>query len=120
MLRYWSIFLLVFHAALWGQGNAPEPRGWSLDLDSPDYVHLSVLDMAHVISEDVVADRDKSMPWRYGIEREVAIDIFTHGQWSEFSDGTRIWRMEISDHGICNAKIVRWKNEFIGPSLIRI
>lgn len=105
MLKYWSLFFLVLSPALWGQGNAPEPRGWSYNLESPQYVHLADLDMAHVMAEDLVADQDKSMPWRYGIERQVTIDIFTHGHWSELSDGTRIWRIALRSPGALNMSL---------------
>ena len=105
MLRHWYIFFLVFSPSLWSQGNAPEPRSWTFNLESPEYVDLSVLDMTHVIAEDLVADQDKSMPWRFGIERHVSIDIFTHGQWSEMSDGTQIWRIALRSPGALNLSL---------------
>ena len=71
MLRHWHIFFLVFCPALWSQGNAPEPRSWTFNLESPEYVDLSVLDMTPVIAEDLVADQDKSMPWRFATSSSV-------------------------------------------------
>ena len=83
MLNYWSLILLVFCSTLWGQGNAPIPRGWDLTLEPVQYVELSSLDMSEVIAEDLVADQDKSMPWRFGIQRVISVDIHSDGQWTE-------------------------------------
>lgn len=105
MLRYCQILVLFFSASLWGQGNAPEPRSWSFGLESPQLIELAALDMSVVIAQDNIADQDKSMPWRYGIQRDVSVDIFTHGEWTELADGTRLWRMALRSPGALNMSL---------------
>ncbi len=105
MLNYWSLILLVFCSTLWGQGNAPIPRGWDLTLEPVQYVELSSLDMSEVIAEDLVADQDKSMPWRFGIQRVISVDIHSDGQWTELDDGTRLWHMAIRSPGALNMSL---------------
>lgn len=105
MLRYVVIVMIVFCSTLWGQGNAPEPRSWNYGLESPQYIDLAGLDLSSVLAHDLIADQDKSMPWRYGIERLVSVDIFTHGQWTELADGTRIWRVALRSPGALNLSL---------------
>lgn len=105
MLRYSFILMFVFCSALWGQGNAPEPRSWQYGLESPDQIEMTGLDLSAIVAQDLLADQDKFMPWRYGIERVVSVDIFTHGHWTELPDGTRIWRMAIRSPGALNLSL---------------
>ncbi len=105
MLRNCTILLLLFTGTIFGQGNAPEPRSWSYGLESPEYIELNNLDLSSIIAQDFIADQDKSMPWRYGIERIVSADIFTHGQWTELADGTRLWRMALRSPGALNLSL---------------
>ena len=95
MLRYTIIFCALYCANLTGQGNAPEPKSWDYGLESPEYTELSPLEMSAVMAQDIIADQDKSMPWRYGIGRTVSLDLLTHGQPTELSDGTQIWRLAL-------------------------
>ncbi len=95
MLRYTIILCVLYCANLTGQGNAPEPKSWDYGLEAPEYIELSPLEMSAVMAQDIIADQDKSMPWRYGIERTVSLDLLTHGQPTELSDGTQIWRLAL-------------------------
>ena len=66
---------MLTSSLLWAQGNAPEPRSWTYGLSSPEQWALESLDLSQVEAQDVVNDQDKSMPWRYGIERHLSLDL---------------------------------------------
>jgi len=89
------------------QGN-PDilPVSWSLDLDtrmSP--IELPPLDLRLVRVEDSINDLDKTLPWRYGITRPVALNTETSGVWTELSNGDRIWRVAIRSPYAINMSI---------------
>ncbi len=79
-----------------------EPLSWSLDLArSMNGIELPPLDLSAVQREDSINDLDKTMPWRYGISRPIAIDTETSGEWTVLPNGDRIWRVSIrSPHAI--------------------
>lgn len=105
MLRSLLCLLMLTSSLLWAQGNAPEPRSWTYGLSSPEQWALESLDLSQVEAQDVVNDQDKSMPWRYGIERHLSLDLLSQGQWIELPDHTIIWRMAIRSPGALNISL---------------
>lgn len=76
--------------------GAEMPESWSMDLrESPKVIQLDSLDFSLIIDEDRVNDLDKSLPWRYGIERPFSLNILEDGLWTEFQNGGKLWRLAI-------------------------
>ena len=64
------IFCLAFFSAFPQGGEGDLPESWGLNLSElPNVVRLPALDFEMIIQQDSINDLDKSMPWRYGIER---------------------------------------------------
>ena len=101
-------FILCFYfcnAFSQGGGNGL-PESWELNLtEQPEVIKLPRLDTELIQYQDSINDLDKSMPWRYGIERPVPLNMQDGGLWSELPDGGRIWRATINAEGALNLSV---------------
>ena len=86
---------------------AQSPVSWDYDIDSPqEIIVLPPLDIDAIQEEDAINDLDKSMPWRYGIERSLEIDINSHGVWSPLPNGAgKVWLAAIKSPDAINLSI---------------
>ncbi len=78
--------------------QAGEPLQWSnkdLSLNDIPFIVTDLLDMETIIAEDAVVDQYKETPYRFGIERDVTIDLFSEGQYTVLPSGDKIWRLGI-------------------------
>lgn len=83
------------------------PKSWNLDLEGvPSVVQLPAIDLETIVKEDSINDLDKSMPWRYGIERFVNLDIQSDGLWTTLPDGGKIWQAAIHSTDALNLSVV--------------
>ena len=89
--------LLLFKTAVFSQvGDIPLPKSWDMELPKdPMVIQLSPMDLNSVIAQDSINDMDKSLPWRFGVERSLEIDMHQHGLWTELPGGGKIWRSAI-------------------------
>jgi lysyl endopeptidase len=72
------------------------PLSFTNNLTSVAPTHtLTPLNTKSYISEDMVTDAHKDIPWRFGIERVVNLDLTNSGVWETLANGDRIWRLEI-------------------------
>ncbi|SRX54620.1 T9SS type A sorting domain-containing protein [Aequorivita sp. CIP111184] len=100
------IFFLAFFSAFPQGGEDYLPESWSLNLlEQPNIVRLPALDFELIIEQDSINDLDKSMPWRYGIERSVAINMQHGGLWTVLPDGGKIWQTVIKSSGALNLSV---------------
>ena len=64
--------------------NERIPLSWELNLrNSVIPIELPPLDLENIIVEDSINDKDKSLPWRYGISRPIVLDLENDGVWTE-------------------------------------
>ncbi|MGB1384021.1 MAG: trypsin-like serine peptidase [Flavobacteriales bacterium] len=95
--------LLSIALLCWMSPNSLEAQitygGSPLLADSrPEAEVLPALDREALEQEDLVTDRYKEAPWRFGVEHKVAWSAVTHGAWS-MEGPWRVWRMAISAPG---------------------
>lgn len=104
-----TLLLLLFAfstVALSQDDTTPVPISWSLGLGAlPADVVLEELDLSIIYEEDLINDRDKSLPWRYGIERTLQLDMSQLGVWTTLDNGDRIWRAKIISRNALNLSI---------------
>lgn len=87
-----------------GEGNSPE--SWDLNLtELPNIVRLPVLDFEMILQQDSINDLDKTMPWRYGIERSVILNMQNGGLWTVLPDGGKIWQATIKSPRALNLSV---------------
>lgn len=100
-------FSLFFTLNFFSQeGSVPLPNSWNLNLASnPKIVQLNSLDMQAIHKQDSILDLDKSVPWRYGIKRPLALNMHQHGLWTILPDGGRIWRAAVHSFDAVNISI---------------
>jgi hypothetical protein len=53
------------------------------------------VDLAKIAAEDAVNDLEPSLPFRFGIEHSVSLNMKNAGYWKSTPDGGRIWRLAI-------------------------
>ena len=69
------------------------PVSLQRSLEAPLGVRLPNVDVAALAAQDQVNDQDKSIPWRFGKNHAVNLDLDNSGTWSVLEDGTRVWRI---------------------------
>ncbi|PQB03663.1 hypothetical protein BST85_01165 [Aureitalea marina] len=91
----------------WAQTTTEElPYSWRTNgVETVDPIVLPALDLDAIREEDRINDLDKSIPWRYGVERPLYVNMQTHGQWTELENGGRLWRVAIRSTGAQNVSI---------------
>ncbi|EDM43735.1 lysyl endopeptidase precursor [unidentified eubacterium SCB49] len=82
------------------------PISWDLGLENIEAdIVLDPVDLTRVCEEDQINDRDKSLPWRYGIERSLDLDLSEFGEWTVLANGDRIWRAKIISPDALNLSV---------------
>lgn len=72
-----------------------EPFGWNMDSELPvDYVVMDALAWEELQAADSVTDQYKEVPWRFGVEHEVNLNLENSGSWTQEGEW-RIWRLGI-------------------------
>ncbi len=98
--------LFVFFTTFSQEGGGELPESWNLDLiDFPEIVQLSPLEFDLIRQQDSVNDLDKSMPWRYGIERPIALNTHSSGLWTELPNGGKLWQAVIRSPQALNLSV---------------
>ncbi len=103
-LTVFSVLMAVFvhySAAQISQGGTPISFTLgekSLTQNVPMQV-MPYVDVDALKAEDIVLDQRKDIPWRFGQNIEVAIDVKTMGTKDELFDGGTLWRIDIVSPG---------------------
>lgn len=93
-----GVGILPFNlAAQVEQGGVPASIGRSLS--QPVGVRLPDVDVAALAAQDVINDQDKSIPWRFGKNHAVNLDLNNAGSWTILDDGSRLWRLGLECPG---------------------
>ncbi|MBK6368996.1 MAG: trypsin-like peptidase domain-containing protein [Flavobacteriales bacterium] len=79
------------------QGGSPASIGRSLSAHQG--VRTPDIDLVELAAVDAVNDQDKSIPWRFGKNHAVNLDLANSGSWNTLEDGTRLWRLGIECPG---------------------
>ncbi len=110
------MFLLLLSVSFSAQENGSEvPVSWSQDIRSSVVpVTLPPLDLTAIYAEDAINDLDKSRPWRYGIERELMIDIKLQGSRTVLENGDKVWQLAILSQDALNMSI-NFNNFYLPP-----
>ncbi|MAB57803.1 MAG: hypothetical protein CL524_09700, partial [Aequorivita sp.] len=100
------IFCTVYLVAL-PQGMGWDlPESWNLNLaEHPEIFHLPPLDTQLILQQDSINDLDKSMPWRYGIEMQLDLNMWRDGLWTTLPNGAKIWRATIHSADAMNLSV---------------
>ncbi len=100
------IFCIIFSNAFSQDGDGDLPESWGLNLaELPNVVRLPALDFEMIIQQDSINDLDKSMPWRYGIERSVVLNMQNGGLWTVLPNGGKIWQATIKSPRALNLSV---------------
>lgn len=81
---------LALHAQV-EQGGTPYSLQRSLA--APVAVRLPAVDVAALAAQDAINDQRKDVPWRFGYNHAVSLDLDNAGSWTTLEDGTRVWRL---------------------------
>ncbi len=113
-------FTCLFTLVAFSQGNDGElPESWGLSLAyQPVLIVLPPLDTALITRQDSINDLDKSMPWRYGIEMPVHLNMQQGGLWTTLPNGGKIWQATIQSRGAVNLSVIF--NDFYLPKGARL
>ncbi len=97
-------FIILFTSVFAQQNRAELPIGVQYNL-RPTPIELQALDLSEVAAQDSLNDLDKTMPWRYGITRDITIDLETQGEWTTLPSGGRICQIAIHSPDALNLSI---------------
>lgn len=92
------IFFIILSATSIGQishGGIPYSSNKTLKQQVPKHT-LPLLNVQNFIAEDLVTDQHKDIPWRFGIEQNVSLNLNNSGIWETLPNGDRVWRLEIN------------------------
>lgn len=106
MQKILLFFILILLPWLSFSQEESQPMSWSQSMrESVTPIVLDPLETAQIIREDSINDLDKSLPWRYGIERTLQINSEEHGVWSNLETGGRIWRVALTSPEAVNLSV---------------
>jgi hypothetical protein len=83
------------------------PYGWESKSELP-YESFTVpeVDLKSLQEEDAINDVDKSIPYRFGENIEVDLDLVNDGIWTELENGDGIWRLALESEGATSLNFV--------------
>ena len=82
------------------------PISWYLEnTDDVTTIKLPPLDLETLQREDSINDRDKSLPWRYGVKRSLKINVHKDGTVTHLDNGDKLWRIAVSSPNAVNLSI---------------
>jgi len=75
-------------------GGTPLSKTKTFTTSPPQHI-LSTVNTASLIAEDNITDQHKDIPWRFGVEQNVQLNLNNSGVWETLNNGDRVWRLEI-------------------------
>ena len=94
-----------------GEPYSFEAQGLKSDID---YVIMPEVDVEALMMEDAIDENDPEIPWRFGKDIPVEINLDNSGTWETLENGDRIWRLEITSYGAYSLNLIY--KEFYMPS----
>lgn len=100
------LFLIFIFLTCFSQDVEELPVSWTLAVNNNVVpIELPPLDIQQILAQDSINDLDKSLPWRYGVERPIRLDLDNQGVWVELPDVGRIWQAAIKSPNALNLSI---------------
>ncbi|MEM6699792.1 MAG: hypothetical protein AAF599_15425, partial [Bacteroidota bacterium] len=66
-----------------------------LDISNIPVEEMPAIDLEAIQAEDEILDNEPDLPYRFGIEHEVSLDMENSGIWIDLPNGGRLWRLAI-------------------------
>jgi hypothetical protein len=101
-MRYFVLFLILCSFSnLEAQSlTGADPFSWTSNIEYTAKVKsYSDVPFKELVAEDLVNDQDKSIPWRFGYDFTVNLDPGVDGEYIDFDNGDRLWRIKIKSTG---------------------
>ena len=99
LLPFFILFVSLSVSGQISQGGQPYSQTTAtLSNNIPVYV-APAIDLTPIRAEDVIADQQKDIPWRFGIEIPINLSLNNNGLWENLPNGDRIWRLIIKIPG---------------------
>ncbi len=93
-------FFLIYSGVFSQVTNEGQPLSWKLNnIRTVTPVIMEEIDLQSLIAEDQINDAQRDVPWRFGEEIEVNLDLSNSGVWDVLDNGDRIWRINIQSTG---------------------
>ncbi len=84
-----------------------QPHDWnSKTALTPDLIAMPAIDLEKMAREDSLFDQHKDIPYRFGANIPVDIDINNSGIWTTLENGDRLWRVGIKAKGALSINFV--------------
>ncbi|QQX75374.1 MULTISPECIES: T9SS type A sorting domain-containing protein [Aequorivita] len=104
-ILFFILSFAIFTAFSQG-GGQDLPKSWDFNFaEYPPIVNLPILDFELIMQQDSINDLDKSLPWRYGIERPIVLNMERNGLWTVLPNGGKIWQATIKSPGALNLSV---------------
>jgi hypothetical protein len=104
-LLYFFLFAIFISSYAQGEDDYL-PVSWEQNINSRvSPIELPPLNLYQIQQEDIINDRDKSLPWRYGVKRDLELNIQRQGVLTELPNGDRIWQVAIRSPKAINLSI---------------
>ncbi|MGK0235632.1 MAG: lysyl endopeptidase, partial [Psychroserpens sp.] len=105
-----KVLFILFFCFLFNSFSQEEekvlPISWGIDLNrTVSLIELPPIDLEGIAIEDSINDLDKSMPWRYGLERPLILNLNEEGVWTELADGSKLWQIAIKSPEALNLSV---------------
>lgn len=99
-------FLLFTVLPSFSQETEATPVSWRLPITTNvPIIRLPAINLEALAVEDSINDLDKTLPWRYGVERPLNIDFTETGVWTTIPNIGRIWRGAIKSPNALNLSV---------------
>lgn len=103
LLFFCCLFLSL---ASFAQDEEAIPVSWRYDIaTSVVPIELPPIDFTVIRQQDSVNDLDKSLPWRYGIQQAISIDLREQGERIILPNGDKIWRLAFISEDAVNLSV---------------
>lgn len=94
------LFILFILSSVYGysqisHGGTPITKSKNLKSTIPNFT-TNILDLTPLKNEDAITDLHKDIPWRFGVEQTVSLNLSNSGVWETLNNGDRVWRLKIT------------------------
>ena len=84
-----------------------EPFDWNeKESSSLNFEAMPAIDIETLKREDLILDQQKDIPWRFGANIPVDLDINNSGDWTVLNNGDRVWKLSIKAKGALTINFV--------------
>ena len=105
---FFTLFAILLYMSTIAQiSHGGQPHDWnSKAAITPDLIAMPAVDLKKMAREDSLLDQHEDIPYRFGANIPVDIDINNSGIWSTLENGDRVWRVGIKAKGALSINFV--------------